>query len=80
MLDALDRLERDGYAFGARYMLWVTAPDGSELPLGDGGLFDWLGKLLSNRRAVYAASGLGAQLIPARFARAKLRNSRAMFS
>jgi hypothetical protein len=111
LLDALDRLERDGYAFGVRrvdvlasgargelgdrlaatlagrvavarkpldhpyysggirYMLWVTAPDGTELPLGDGGTFDWLSRLLSNRRAVYVASGLGAQLVAVRFAR-----------
>jgi hypothetical protein len=108
MLAALDRLERHGYAFGARrvdilatpqraavadriatslaatavqrkllehpyysggmrYMLWVTPPDGGELPLIDGGCFDWLAKLASNRRAVYVASGAGAQLIPIRF-------------
>ena len=104
-LRALDRLERDGYAFGARridvlatperralgaaiaaelgatlsplehayyssglrYQLWVTAPDGSEIPLGDGGSFDWLAKLTSNRRAVFVASGLGTQLIALRF-------------
>ena len=113
MLAALDRLERHGYAFGARrvdilatpqraaiadriataltapapgatailrkllehpyysggmrYMLWVTPPDGNELPLADGGCFDWLSKLTSNRRAVYVASGAGAQQIPIRF-------------
>jgi hypothetical protein len=113
MLAALDRLERHGYAFGARrvdilatpqraavadriasalsatasgdtaiqrkllehvyysggmrYMVWVTPPDGSELPLIDGGSFDWLAKLTSNRRAVYVASGAGAQQIPIRF-------------
>jgi len=113
LLDALDRLERDGYAFGARrldvlattaraavgdrlaaalagrvavarkpldhgyysgglrYMLWVTAPDGTEIPLGDGGAFDWLARLLSNRRAVYVASGLGAQLVAVRFGAAR---------
>jgi len=48
-------------------MLWVTAPDGSAIPLIDGGAFDWLAKLTSNRRAVYIASGAGAQLIPIRF-------------
>jgi hypothetical protein len=107
MLGALDRLEHHGYAFGARrvdilaaperaslgdriaeslgaiaarkllehayyagglrYMLWVTAPDGVQLPLIDGGTFDWLAKLTSNRRAVYVASGAGAQLIALRF-------------
>jgi hypothetical protein len=107
MLQALDRLEQHGYAFGARrveilttaerqvigdrigesleidvtrkpldhayysaglrYQIWVTAPDGSELPLIDGGAFDWLTRLAANRRAVYIASGAGAQLIAFRF-------------
>ena len=56
-------LDHAYYAGGLRYMLWVTAPDGREIPLGDGGTFDWLAKLTSNRRAVYVASGLGAQLV-----------------
>lgn len=108
MLAALDRLERHGYAFGARrvdllatperaaladriaaslgevaverkplehpyysaglrYMLWVTAPDATSVPLIDGGAFDWLARLTSNRRAVYVASGAGSQLIALRF-------------
>jgi hypothetical protein len=108
MLDGLARLERHGYAFGARhvdllatparaavadriagalgdvivhrkpldhpyysgglrYMIWVTAPDGGSLPLVDGGAFDWLTQLVSNRRAVYVASGAGAQLMAYRF-------------
>ena len=60
-------LEHPYYSGGLRYMLWVTAPDGSAVPLADGGAFDWLTKLTSNRRAVYVASGAGAQLIPLRF-------------
>lgn len=60
-------LDHAYYSAGLRYMLWVTAPDGAQLPLGDGGAFDWLTRLTSNRRAVYVASGLGAQLIAARF-------------
>jgi len=55
------------YSGGLRYMLWVTAPDGTELPLVDGGAFDWLAKLTSNRRAVYVATGAGAQLVSLRF-------------
>jgi hypothetical protein len=35
----------------------------------DGGVFDWLQQLCSNRRAVYVASGAGAQLIEQRFRR-----------
>jgi hypothetical protein len=109
LLRALDRLESDGYAFGARridvfatperrvvaerivarlaplatlaalehpyysggirYQIWVTADEGALLPLADGGVFDWLAKLTSNRRAVYVASGIGSQLMPLRFRR-----------
>jgi hypothetical protein len=107
MLDALDRLQGLGYAFGAprvevlstperrplagrivhalgpsaaakpldhpyysgglRFQIWVTGPDGAEMPLADGGTFDWLAKLSSNRRAVYVATGIGTQLIALRF-------------
>jgi hypothetical protein len=66
---ALRPLEQPYYSGGLRYMLWLTAPDGKELPLVDGGAFDWLAKLTSNRRAVYVASGAGAQLIPLVFRR-----------
>lgn len=62
-------LEHAYYSGGLRYMYWVTAQGGAEVPLGDGGAFDWLARLLSNRRAVYVASGLGAQLVPLRFRR-----------
>ena len=55
------------YSGGLRYQLWVTAPDGTQLPIADGGAFDWLAQLASNRRAVYIASGLGAQLVALRF-------------
>jgi hypothetical protein len=37
------------------------------VPLIDGGAFDWLATLASNRRAVYVATGTGAQLIAWRF-------------
>jgi hypothetical protein len=62
-------LDHAYYSGGLRYMYWVTAPDGAEVPLADGGAFDWLARLLSNRRAVYIASGLGAQLVAVRFRR-----------
>jgi hypothetical protein len=62
-------LEHPYYSGGLRYMLWVTAPDGAEMPLVDGGTFDWLAKLTSNRRAVYVATGAGAQLVAIRFRR-----------
>jgi len=50
------------YSGGLRFMYWITTPEGAALPLADGGAFDWLARLLSNRRAVYVASGLGSQL------------------
>ena len=62
-------LEHPYYSGGLRYRIWVSLPDGGELPLADGGAFDWLGQLSSNRRAVFIGSGLGSQLIALRFAR-----------
>jgi hypothetical protein len=61
------QLDHPYYSAGLRYMLRVTAPDGTELPLIDGGAFDWLAQLSANRRAVYVATGAGAQLIAFRF-------------
>ena len=60
-------LEHSYYSGGLRYRIWVTAPSGEELPLADGGAFDWLSQLASNRRAVFIGSGLGSQLIALRF-------------
>ena len=60
-------LEHAYYSGGLRYQIWVTTPDGAELPLVDGGAFDWLTKLAANRRAVFIATGAGAQLIVSRF-------------
>jgi hypothetical protein len=64
---AVRPLEHAYYSGGLRYMLWVTGADGAELPLIDGGVFDWLQKLTSDRRAVFVASGAGAQLMALRF-------------
>ncbi|HUJ59092.1 MAG TPA: hypothetical protein VLX92_11390 [Kofleriaceae bacterium] len=61
---ALDHPYYDG---GVRYRLWATARDGSELPLGDGGVFGWVARLTANHRQVYVASGMGAQLVPHAF-------------
>ena len=70
VLDAdIQPLEHPYYSGGLRYRIWVSLPDGGELPLADGGAFDWLGQLSSNRRAVFIGSGLGSQLIALRFAR-----------
>jgi hypothetical protein len=109
MLDALDRLEQNGFAFpdrrvtvlataeraeladriaatiahpsvtrgvlehpyyyGLRYQISARTVDGNAIPFVDGGAFDWIGRLLSNRKAVYVATGLGSQLIPLLFRR-----------
>ena len=69
----LGPLEHPYYSGGLRYRVWVAAPDGEELPLGDGGTFDWLGRLAANRRAVFVGSGLGSQLIALRFAPGRLK-------
>lgn len=61
------RLEHAYYSGGVRFMLWATAPDGAEIPLGDGGAFDWVGKLTSNAKNAFVASGIGAQIIPVLF-------------
>jgi hypothetical protein len=63
----LKQLDHAYYSGGLRYQLWVTAPDGTEIPLIDGGVFDWLARLTSNRRAVFVATGAGSQLIALRF-------------
>ena len=60
-------LEHPYYSGGLRHQIWVTPRDGSELPLADGGTFDWLAKLAANRRAVFVGTGLGAQLVVLRF-------------
>jgi ribosomal protein S18 acetylase RimI-like enzyme len=64
-------LDHGYYSLGLRYTLWVTAPDGSRVPIADGGAFDWVAKLTSNRRAVYVASGIGTQVIQSLFRAAR---------
>jgi hypothetical protein len=53
-----------GYYDGLRFMLHVRSRAGDDIPLGDGGAFDWLEKLGSNRKLVFVASALGEQIIP----------------
>jgi len=60
---AVKPLDHAYYSAGLRYMLWVTAKDGGEVPLCDGGAFDWVATLTSNPRNVYVATRMGAQLI-----------------
>jgi hypothetical protein len=50
------------YYDGLRFMIDIEGPDGTPVPLIDGGTFSWLGQLASNHKLVFVASGLGAQL------------------
>ena len=60
-------LEHPYYSGGVRFQIAARSNDGTEIPLADGGTFDWLAQLTSNRRAVYVATGLGSQLLPLMF-------------
>jgi hypothetical protein len=62
-------LDHAYYDRGVRFQIGARSSEGAELPLIDGGAFDWLAKLTSHRGATYVASGLGAQLIPLLFRR-----------
>ena len=62
-------LEHPYYNHGLRFQMSARSSDGIEIPLIDGGAFDWVAKLTSNRKAVYVASGLGSQLVPLMFRR-----------
>jgi hypothetical protein len=57
------------YYDGLRFMIDVRAPDGADVPLIDGGTFDWVARLAANRRFVFVASGMGAQLAATLFRR-----------
>jgi hypothetical protein len=60
-------LDHPYYSRGLRYQIWVSSPEGVSLPLVDGGAFDWLAKISSNRSASYVATGSGAQLMALQF-------------
>ena len=51
------------YYDGLRFLINVRTPQGEDVFLSDGGAFDWCAKLASNRRLVFVASGMGAQLV-----------------
>jgi hypothetical protein len=56
-------LDHPYYNHGLRFQIAARSSDGIDIPLIDGGAFDWVAKLTANRRAVYVASGLGSQLV-----------------
>jgi hypothetical protein len=58
------------YNDGVRFMLYVRTATGNDVPLIDGGVFDWVARLATNRRFVFVASGMGAQVIASLFRKA----------
>lgn len=57
----LERLEKRYYD-GLRFMISAHSAAGDDIPLIDGGAFDWLHKLAANRKLVFVASAIGSQL------------------
>jgi hypothetical protein len=66
-VDVLREPLTHAYYDGLRFMISARSPEGDDIPLVDGGAFDWIGKLTSNRRLVLVASGMGSQLAALRF-------------
>ena len=62
-------LDHPYYNGGLRFQISARCNEGKDVPLIDGGAFDWVAKLTANRRAVYVASGMGSQLLPILFRR-----------
>jgi len=60
------RLEH-AYYHGLRFTLFVEPTPPGGFGLIDGGAFDWLTRLTSDRRLVFVASGMGSQLAAARY-------------
>ncbi len=56
-------LESTYYA-GLRVMLLADAPAAAGINIADIGVFDWIEKLLSNRRMRFVAGGFGLELVP----------------
>jgi hypothetical protein len=50
------------YYDGLRFMISARSKSGDDIPLIDGGTFDWVAKLASNRKLVFVASAIGSQL------------------
>jgi hypothetical protein len=55
------------YYHGLRFTITAGGLDGQQLPISDGGAFDWLARLTSNRKLVFVASGMGTQLVAQAF-------------
>jgi hypothetical protein len=57
------------YYDGLRFMINVATESSDDIPLIDGGAFDWMGKLTANAKMVLVASGMGSQLAAYAFRR-----------
>ena len=51
------------YYDGIRFMIDLRTPGGAEIPMIDGGAFDWLRKLGSNSKLTFVASAMGTQFL-----------------
>jgi hypothetical protein len=58
---SMERLEQRYYD-GLRFMISAHSSAGDDIPLIDGGAFDWLHTLAANRKLVFVASAIGSQL------------------
>jgi hypothetical protein len=58
---SMERLEQRYYD-GLRFMISAHTTAGDDIPLIDGGAFDWLHTLAANRKLVFVASAIGSQL------------------
>jgi hypothetical protein len=58
---SMERLDKQYYD-GLRFMISAHTGAGDDIPLIDGGAFDWLHQLASNRKLVFVASAVGSQL------------------
>ena len=50
------------YYDGLRFMVYVRHSSGANVPLIDGGRFEWLGTLAANRKLAFVASAVGSQV------------------
>ena len=58
---SIEPLEKQYYD-GLRFMISANSVTSDDIPLIDGGAFDWLHKLAANRKLVFVASAIGSQL------------------
>ena len=61
------------YYDGLRFQIAARSTDGVDMPIIDGGAFDWVARLASNHKAVFVATGAGSQIIPLLFRRSGSR-------